>query len=166
MASIDFSLQVNQLANQLDYIAYKLTHDTEDAKDLIQETIFKALLNRERFIKGTNLKGWLYTIMKNIFINNYRRQSKHRAITEESKTMGMADMQLRATMNYGEMQMSLSEIGQAFNDIDEAIRMPFLMHFEGLKYEEIALHMKIPLGTVKSRIFFARKELQIRVKRH
>ncbi|MBX7139655.1 MAG: RNA polymerase sigma factor [Chitinophagales bacterium] len=165
MSASDFSYQVNTAGNSLFGIAYNLTQNAEDARDLIQDTIYKALVNRDKFMKGTNLKAWLYTIMRNIFINNYRRNVKRRLISEETKSEMVANIELHATHNGGETSLVMKEIERALADIDEAIRIPFLMHYRGFKYEEIAAEMQIPLGTVKSRIFFARKELQRRLKR-
>jgi RNA polymerase sigma-70 factor (ECF subfamily) len=165
MSTSDFSYQVNTAGNSLFAVAYNLTQNAEDAGDLIQDTIYKALVNRDKFLKGTNLKAWLYTIMRNIFINNYRRGVKRRLISEETKSEMTANIALHSTHNGGEASLVMQEIERALADIDEAIRVPFLMHFRGFKYEEIAEEMSIPLGTVKSRIFFARKELQRRLKR-
>jgi RNA polymerase sigma-70 factor (ECF subfamily) len=166
MTTIEFNSQVNTVGQSLSAMAYNLTQDAEDARDLIQETIYKALINREKFMAGTNLKAWLYTIMKNIFINNYRRGVKGRMIAEESRKEVVVNAGSYALLNGGESSLVMQEVQAALAEIDEGIRKPFLMHFQGYKYEEIAATMKIPLGTVKSRIFFARKELQRRLKSH
>ena len=138
----------------------------EDAKDLIQETVYRALLNREKFKMDTNLKAWLYTIMRNIFINNYRREAKRRVVTDETENQYYLNSFSGTTGNHGETSLGLREIEKTIGDIDFNIRVPFMMYFEGFKYHEIAEHLHIPLGTVKSRIYFARKELQRRIRRH
>ena len=162
MNPTDFGKEVQVLADSLSPMAYHLTGDKEDAKDLIRETAYKALVHREKFHKGTNLKAWLYTIMKNIFINNYRREAKKRLIMKEKTSLLLSEATI--AKNKGESSLIMREIERALAAIDEALRIPFLMHYRGFKYEEIASHMRIPLGTVKSRIFFARKELQSRLK--
>ncbi|MCY7410422.1 MAG: RNA polymerase sigma factor [Chitinophagales bacterium] len=160
MTNSEFNVQVNNLSKTLKGFAYQLTRDLEDAKDLIQDTVCKALVNREKFNAGTNLKAWLYTIMRNIFINNYRRTVKQRMIVNEEKSLMMTNLASRTASNLGESALISREIIYALESIDDAIRTPFVMHFNGFKYDEIAEEMRIPLGTVKSRIFFARKELQ------
>lgn len=166
MAAFDFNMQIAQSSQTLYAFAYKLTRDIEDAKDLIQETAYRALLNKEKFRLGTNLKAWLYTIMRNIFINNYRRESRSRIISDETENQYYINTLARSIGNYGETSLGLKEIEQAMSEIDSSICVPFIMYFEGYKYHEIAKHLSIPLGTVKSRIFFARKELQRKIGRH
>jgi RNA polymerase sigma-70 factor (ECF subfamily) len=166
MTNSEFNLQVNTHSKTLSGFAYQLTRDLDEAKDLIQDTIYRALVNREKFIAGTNLKAWLYTIMRNIFINSYRRTAKQRMIVSDEKATIMSNISSHSASNLGESSLISNEIIKALTDLDEAIRIPFVMHFNGYKYDEIADEMKIPLGTVKSRIFFARKELQKRLNRN
>lgn len=165
MSTLEFNNQVEQSSQTLYNFAYNLTKNIEDAKDLIQETAYRALLNKDKFRMDTNLKAWLYTIMKNIFINNYRRQAKRMTVTDDTENQYYINTVAKTTINGGEVSLGLAEIEMAMNDIDESIRIPFIMYFEGYKYHEIAIHLSIPLGTVKSRIFFARKELQRRLRR-
>jgi RNA polymerase sigma-70 factor (ECF subfamily) len=103
--------------------------------------------------------------MKNIFINNYRRQAKRQIVTDETENQYYLNTFSETTENLGVSQLAMLEIEAAISDIDIGIRTPFLMYFQGYKYQEIAEHLDIPLGTVKSRIFFARKELQRRIRR-
>ncbi len=166
MSSIEFNNQVEQSSQTLYAFALNLTRDMEDARDLIQDTVYRALLNREKFKVGTNLKAWLYTIMRNIFINNYRRSQKRPTVTDPSENEFMINTNAAAEVNGGEIRLGMTEINKALADIDESISVPFMMFYEGYKYNEIADHLSIPLGTVKSRIFFARKELQRRLRRY
>ncbi|MBA2422261.1 MAG: RNA polymerase sigma factor [Chitinophagales bacterium] len=165
MSTVDFNTQLEQSSESLYSFAYNLTRNIDDAKDLLQETTYRALLNRDKFKMNTNLKAWLYTIMKNIFINNYRRQAKRQIVTDETENQYYLDTFSETTENLGVSQLAMLEIEAAISDIDIGIRTPFLMYFQGYKYQEIAEHLDIPLGTVKSRIFFARKELQRRIRR-
>ena len=166
MSILEFNNQVQQLSENLYSFAYNLTRNIEDAKDLIQETAYRALLNREKFNMNTNLKAWLYTIMKNIFINNYRKESKRRTILPDSEK-GFYDSGFNKTAsNYAEARLGLAGIEKELATIDPNLRAPFIRYFEGYKYHEIADELNIPLGTVKSRIFFARKEMQRRIARH
>ncbi len=165
MSTVDFNTQLEQSSESLYSFAYNLTRNIDDAKDLLQETTYRALLNRDKFKMNTNLKAWLYTIMKNIFINNYRRQAKRQIVTDETENQYYLNTFSETTENLGVSQLAMLEIEAAISDIDIGIRTPFLMYFQGYKYQEIAEHLDIPLGTVKSRIFFARKELQRRIRR-
>jgi RNA polymerase sigma-70 factor (ECF subfamily) len=143
--------------------AYNLTKNVEDAKDLYQETAFRALSNRDKFQPGTNFKAWIFTIMKNIFINNYRKKVKANTILDTTDNQFYLNSGSHATGNAAEGSMMLKELSGMVADLDDSIRVPFMMHFEGYKYQEIADELHLPLGTVKSRIFFARKELKERI---
>ena len=160
MSIHEFNSEVTNVSSSLSPMAYNLTQNAEDAKDLVQDTIVKALVNRDKFTIGSNLKGWLYTIMRNIFINNYRKNVKRRGYESNTQKEYKVNWESQSLNNRGEGSLIMQEIEKALASIDYAIRHPFLLHFNGYKYEEIATEMKIPLGTVKSRIFFARKELQ------
>lgn len=159
MSSVEFQDRLNQLSSVLNTFAYNLTKNVEDAKDLFQETAFRALSNRDKFRPGTNFKAWLFTIMKNIFINNYRKKMKSNTIQDSTDNMfyintgGMVSNQAESNIMMGELQRMI-------DNLDDTLRIPFVMHYEGHKYQEIADALELPLGTVKSRIFFARKELK------
>jgi len=152
----------NQVANEskpLSGYALKLTHDSEEAKDLVQDTMLKALSNQEKFEEGTNLKGWLYTIMKNIFINKYRRAMKSRIFNDDTDNQYYINSGSITSRNEGEGELVLKDIRNAISQLSDNLRTPFEMSFTGYKYEEIAHTLHIPLGTVKVRIHNARKEL-------
>src|SRR3954470_12801802 len=85
MKTKDFTIEVTQEARPLKGFAMKLTQNVDDAEDLVQDTMLKALANQDKFQEGTNLKGWLYTIMKNIFINKYRRAVKSKIFTDDTE---------------------------------------------------------------------------------
>jgi len=140
--------------------AYNLTKDVEDAKDLVQETVFKALRYKDKFNEGTNLKAWMFTIMRNIFINNYRRKVKQNTVVDTSENNFLINSSPLTARNDGENKMVMQDINTAIEVLNTDVKKPFLMHFEGFKYQEIADELDLPLGTVKSRIFFARKELK------
>ncbi len=165
MSTMEFNTQLEQSSESLYSFAYNLTRNIDDAKDLLQETTYRALLHRDKFKMNTNLKAWLYTIMKNIFINNYRRESKRQTVTDQTENLDYLKTVAETTYNSGVSHLAMREMEAAISDIDLSIRTPFLMYFQGYKYQEIAEYLGIPLGTVKSRIFFARKELQHRIRR-
>lgn len=159
MTLVEFQSQLVSLKANLERFAYSLTMSKEDAKDLLQETFLKALIYREKFIHNDNFKAWIYTIMKNTFINNYRktmRQNTHRDPTREGyflshpKASGYDDP---------ESSISLKELLSTVETLDEDLRLPFQLHHDGFKYKEIAEMLNLNIGTVKSRIFFSRKKL-------
>jgi RNA polymerase sigma-70 factor, ECF subfamily len=154
-----FQNHVISISPTLKPFAIRLTGDVTDAEDLIQETMFRALSNEERFQTGTNLKAWLFTIMKNIFINNYRKKVKRNTIVDTTDNMFYINSSAE-TVNDGERSFVMNDIMQAIQKLSPDFRVPFLMHYKGYKYHEIAEKLNLPLGTVKSRIFFARKELK------
>ncbi len=140
-------------------VAASLTHDTEEAKDLIQETLYRAMANQSKYQSGTNIKAWLYTIMRNIFINNYRRKKKFTKVTTEAPQDYFLFQTDRVAQNDGLINAGLREIKGAINRLPDIFRLSFELHYLGYKYQEIADALQEPLGTIKSRIHFARKML-------
>lgn len=160
MSTAEFSGQINEMANMLQAFAYKLTKNSEDSKDLFQETAYRALTNQDKFRPGTNLKAWLFTIMRNIFINNYRKKVKANTIFDATDNQFYLNTGGETVQNSAESGILMQELKSMIDTLDDSIRVPFLMHYYGYKYQEIAEQLDLPLGTVKSRIFFARKELK------
>ncbi len=159
MVALEFNNHLNRLSNILLTFAYNLTKNSDDAQDLYQETAYRALTNQDKFRDGTNFKAWVFTIMKNIFINDYRKKAKSNVIVDE--TDNLYYINLGGTIgNLAESGMMMEELEFMVENLDDSIRIPFVMHYQGFKYQEIADHLELPLGTVKSRIFFARKELK------
>ncbi|GAB4489970.1 MAG: RNA polymerase sigma factor [Saprospiraceae bacterium] len=163
MTSMEFNTKLSGLTTLLHSFAYNLTKNTEDAKDLYQETAYRALFNRDKFQPDTNFKAWMFTIMKNIFINNYRKKVKANTILDTTDNQYYLNSGSHATSNAAEGGIMLKELSEMVSSLDDSIRIPFTMHFEGFKYQEIADELQLPLGTVKSRIFFARKELKEKI---
>ncbi len=160
MTALEFNQKVVQVEDSLTNSAMGLTKDFEDAKDLVQETLYKAMANRDKFKEGTNLKAWLYTIMKNIFINNYRRRRKQNTIFDSTDNLYLINSAGENLPNEGESALNMEDIERNLRKIKKAYRKPFLMHFQGFKYDEIAEEEELPIGTVKSRIHLARKMLK------
>jgi RNA polymerase sigma-70 factor (ECF subfamily) len=160
MSAIEFDKIVIKNTDYLRPFAFTLTKDMESAKDLIQETLYRALANREKYNAGTNIKAWMYTIMRNIFINNYRRSAKQNTIFDSTPNDFLLDYNQVTTANAAESNLSLKEINEAVYQLPEIFKTPFQLYFEGYKYHEIAEILAEPLGTIKSRIHFARKLLK------
>lgn len=159
MSTIEFNQQLLGLRQQLYYFALGLTKDRDNALDLVQESILRAITFRDKFRENTNFKAWVYTIVKNTFINGHRRNKRTRLLMDsvEREREQVVKVQTPASV---EARVKRSEIERSLERLDESFRTPFLMHFEGYKYHEIAEHMGIPIGTVKSRIHQARQRLQ------
>lgn len=164
MSTPEFNRAVLGYQNQLKYFAISLTANDEQAKDLLQETLLKAFTYRDKFIDATNLKAWLYTIMKNIFINNYRRAAKTRTIMDGTKDSYLINTSVGNSSKIPESRMSEKQILAAIEGLEDDYKLPFNMYFDGYKYKEIAEHFNLPIGTIKSRIFLARKELMKQLK--
>lgn len=160
MSTMEFTSKFDLLSAVLHSFAYNLTKNIEDSKDLFQETAFRALSNREKFRTGTNFKAWCFTIMKNIFINNYRKKVKQNTIMDSTDNDYYINSGKNRVLNTAESNFMTEEIKAMVDGLDDGLRIPFVMHFQGFKYQEISEHLSLPLGTVKSRIFFARKELK------
>ena len=161
MTAIEFTNQVQTLSYSLKPVALNLTRDLDDAKDLIQETLVKALQNKEKFKAGTNLKAWLYTIMRNSFINNYNKITKRSTTLDNTDQITFMSTDDRFVAHNGATaSFALSDINRAIEHLNEEYRTPFMMYYTGYKYLEIADKLQIPIGTVKNRIHIARKELK------
>ncbi len=143
----------------LEYFALSLTSDKEDAFDLLQDTFVKAVTYRAKFRDATNLKAWLYTIMKNTFINNYRRKKKSKTIVDQSEDLYYLSNAKDQNDRNPSAIYHAKEIIAEVNSMQAEYRVPFTMHSEGYKYKEIAEYLNLPIGTVKSRIFLARQKL-------
>ncbi len=163
MSPLEFHTKLDQMSGLLHAFAYNLTKNVEDAKDLFQETAYRAITNREKFSPGTNFKAWLFTIMKNIFINNYRKKAKVNTIMDATDNMFYLNSGSDTIFNRGDANILMKELTQMIEELENGIKIPFLMHYQGYKYQEIADYLELPLGTVKSRIFFARKELKEKI---
>lgn len=166
MSTVEFNDKFDTLTSSLNSFAYNLTKNDEDAKDLYQETAFRAMTNREKFQPGTNLKAWLFTIMKNIFINNYRKKVKRNTIVDSTDNMYFINSGSVIINNEAGSNILMQELDKMIAELEDNIRIPFMKHYEGFKYQEIADELELPLGTVKSRIFFARKALKEKILNH
>ena len=160
MTALEFNFHINKVSKTLRPFALRLTRDHDDANDLLQDTLMKAFMNRDKYSDGTNLKAWLYTIMKNTFITNYQRMVRKNTFIDTTENLHYINSVDSVTDNEAYSNFAMEEINGAIDSLDEAYKMPFMMHFRGFKYHEIAAKLNIPIGTVKNRIHIARKELK------
>src|SRR6476660_10398402 len=138
MAAIEFNQILLSNAEFLRPFATTLTRDAEAAKDLFQETIYRALANQEKYNVGTNIKAWLFTIMRNIFINDYRRKTKQQTIFDNTPNDFLLNYNQAAVFNQAETDLRIKEIYHAIHLLPEIFKTPFLLYFDGYKYHEIA----------------------------
>ncbi len=162
MATATFQSNLMNLQSNMLNFAYMLTSNRDDAYDLLQDTTLKALDNEDKYAEGTNFKGWVFTIMRNLFINNYRRGVRAATVVDTTDNLYHLNLSQDSGIESPEDSFGAAEIKAAIDSFADQYRIPSAMHVAGYKYEEIADHMNLPLGTVKSRIFFARKKLQAR----
>ena len=144
--------------------ALSLTHNMDETKDLVQETVLKAYRYQAKFQEGTNLRGWLYTILKNSFINNYRRDMKRNTFLDSTDNSYFIDLPSHKIDNDAETKFIRRDLDRAIDDLAFDLRVTFKLNTEGYKYHEIAEELQIPIGTVKTRIFVARRILRERLK--
>lgn len=160
----EISNQASRPASNLLNFAYLLTSNRDDAYDLLQDTTLKALDNEDKYVDNVNFKGWVFTIMRNIFINNYRKVVRSATVIDQTEDLYHLNLPQESGLETPEGSIAAGEISEAINSFSDDYRIPFSMHVAGYKYNEIAKEMNLPLGTVKSRIFFARKRLQTLLK--
>lgn len=160
MTTLEFSYSLHKLSSSLKPFALKLTRDMDDANDLLQDTMVKAFTNKDKFTEGTNLKAWLYTIMKNTFITNYQRMVRRGTFVDTTDNLHYLNSGNVVVENDAYGDFAMDDITVAIDNLDDVYKVPFMMHFRGFKYHEIADKLSIPIGTVKNRIHIARKLLK------
>ena len=164
MNTYSFRKDLLAVQEELLRFAYKLTADREEANDLLQETSLKALDNEDKFEPDTNFRGWMYTIMRNIFINNYRKIVREQTFVDQTDNQYHLSMPQDSGFASTEGAYDLKEMHRVVNALPKEYRVPFAMHVSGFKYREIAEKLNLPLGTIKSCIFFTRQKLQEELK--
>ena len=160
MTTSEFTYNLSKISKSLKPFAMRLTKDVDDANDLLQDTLLKAFTNRDKYSEGTNLKAWVYTIMKNTFITNYQRMMRKNTFIDTSENLYYINSLENSAENTANSSLVMQDINVAVNSLDDTYKAPFMMHYRGFKYHEIADRLHIPIGTVKNRIHIARKELK------
>ena len=163
MSISNFQKRLLGMQDNLLSFAIKLTANYDDAHDLLQDTTCKALANESKYVDDSNFRSWIFTIMRNIFINNYRRIVRAQTVVDKSDDLFQLNLPQVETSETPENYCAFSEVSEIVNSLPEEYRRPFTMHVDGYKYQEIADAMNLPLGTVKSRIFFAKQKLQLQL---
>ena len=164
MNGIQFQQKLLSLQENMMNFALMLTANRDDAQDLLQDTTLKVLDNQDKFVDNVNFKGWVLTVMRNIFINNYHKIVRVQTVVDSSADLYNLDVVNDSGFDSTDKAYQIKEITKAINGLNDDLKVPFSMFLSGYKYNEIAEKLNVPLGTVKSRIFFARQELQKRLK--
>ena len=164
MNALQFQKKLLSLQENMMNFALTLTADKNDAQDLMQDTTLKVLDNQEKFVDNVNFKGWVLTIMRNIFINNYHKIVRTQTVVDQDIDLYNLDIMNDSGFDNPDGAYQIQEITAAIESLNEELKVPFSMFVSGYKYNEIAEALNVPLGTVKSRIFFARQELKKKLK--
>lgn len=160
----NFRKELLGVQEELLHFAYKLTTNRQEANDLLQDTSLKALDNEDKYTPDTNFRGWMYTIMRNIFINNYRKVIRDQTFVDQTDNLYHLNLPGDWGFESTEKAYDIKEMHRVVNALPKEYKVPFAMHISGFKYREIAEKLELPLGTVKSRIFFTRQKLQQELK--
>jgi len=163
MTTFEFNNNLIGMKSNLQRFAMSLTSERDTALDLVQDTYLKAITYKDKFVDYTNLKAWVFTIIKNTFINNYRRNIKENTIIDGTQDLYYINQPLDKGSVSPESNYAEGEIEKAIDSLEEEFRVPFRMHLEGFKYQEIADELGLKIGTVKSRIFFTRQKLMLKL---
>jgi RNA polymerase sigma-70 factor (ECF subfamily) len=164
MNALQFQEKLVNLQDNMMNFALTLTSNRDDAQDLLQDTTLKVLGNREKFTDNVNFKGWVLTVMRNIFINDYHKAVRAQSVIDQDVDVYNVDVLNDSGFDTPDGSIQIQEITGAINQLNEELKVPFSLYVSGYKYNEIADKLDMPLGTIKSRIFFARQELQKQLK--
>ncbi len=160
MTNEKFSQLYNQNHEALMNFAKKLASSTSLAEDLVQETAVKAFKAKDSFRPGSSFKSWTFTILKNTFISQYRKMKRRGVVSKPVEELAYMLGDQRVERNSAVSKMRLDDIKACIDELSYKSRMPFLMHIKGYQYNEISESLDIPIGTVKSRINYARQKLK------
>jgi RNA polymerase sigma factor (sigma-70 family) len=166
MTAVEFTYSVSNSSRELRPLAMRLTRNPDDANDLLQDTMLKALLHREKFLVGTNLKAWLYTIMRNTFITGYQKVTRQKSIVKQIENNNDLFALNQSSYNLALGTFVREDVNRALLKLAPELSEPFLLHYKGYKYNEIGDYLNLPLGTVKNRIHLARKQLKTLLSSH
>lgn len=163
MTSIEFHTQLINLESSLFKFAFRLVNKRTDAQDLVQDTFLRVLSSQGKYVEKVSFKAWTFTIMKNTFIDRYRRNSNKVIYSDQDNSQFFMSKTMTSGSDEPDVIYSAMEIDRNIENLNEKFRIPFNMYLNGYKYKEIADKLNMNLGTVKSRIFFSRKILMVKL---
>lgn len=164
MGSNTFQAKLLSVQRNLLNFAYSLTSNRDDAYDLLQDTTLKALDSEDKYVENINFKGWIFTIMRNLFINKYRKDARSVVVVDQSDDLYQLNFSQDSGLSNPEGSINVKDIHSVIDSFTDEYRRPFSLYIAGYRYAEIADQMGLPLGTVKSRIHQARVRLQSALK--
>jgi RNA polymerase sigma-70 factor (ECF subfamily) len=163
MTSLEFNSQLIGLESTLLRFAYSLSLKRADAKDLLQETYLRVLINQHKYVDSQKFKSWAMTIMRNTFIDNYRRNSRNTCYSIQNNELQFFNKAEPVAADSPDSTYSAKEISEKIDELNDKLKTPFKMYISGYKYSEIAENLDLNLGTVKNRIFLSRKQLMLQL---
>ena len=159
MTTLEFNHKLISIEDNIERFALSLTYNRDKAKDLLQDTYLKALYYKDKYEEVANFKAWVFTIMKNTFINDYRKSVRENRAFDNSETLSLINNLTESQLSKPESEFIYKEINKDIDALADELKIPFRMHTEGYKYKEIAQNLNLKIGTVKCRIFIARRKL-------
>jgi RNA polymerase sigma-70 factor (ECF subfamily) len=159
MTALEFNNQLICMEDKLLNFAMKMTFNRESAMDLLQTTYLKALTHKDQYVETNNFKAWTFTIMKNSFINDYRKSKRMITLYDKTNDPYLFDSPKVLHQDIPYQGFSYEEINNAIDSLDDKFKVPFRMFVAGYEYKEIAQILRLKIGTIKSRIFLCRKKL-------
>lgn len=160
MTTTEYNQELAGHRDLLFRFALKLTRNYQDAQDLFQDATVRGFRYRERFEMGTNFRAWMSTIIRNTFLTKMRVKQRLTVVTEPIDNFAFALENRNAVGNDGETKLRMESLLGHLDQLSDLYRVPFLMHYKGYEYKEIAEHLDIPIGTVKSRLNTARSTMK------
>jgi RNA polymerase sigma-70 factor (ECF subfamily) len=160
MNTAEFSQLLETNRDVLFRFALKLSRNYQDAQDLFQDAVVRGYKYRQKFQMGTNFRAWMSTIIRNTMITKSRKKRRLKVASEPIETYTFAIESKNIVSNQAEISMRMQEIFNMMDHLPEIHKVPFLLHYKGYEYKEIAEKMGIPIGTVKSRLNTARTLLK------
>lgn len=163
MTQNEFCSQLLGLEHSLIKYAYQLNLKNADAKDLVQDTYLRVLINRAKYVDTKKFKSWAFTIMKNTFVDSYRRGLRKKTYTDRLSHSFFTSVTEPIGYDNPDSELFAGEINQHIDCLNDRLRLPFKMYVDGYKYREIADELELKIGTVKNRIFLSRKHLMTKI---
>ncbi len=157
MTTNELAIRFEALRPKLMGFSMKLTKNKSDAQDLMQDAFLKAFKSIDKLNDQTNLGAWMMTIIRNTFVNGYRKLKVRTKNADKIKQLQSGEV-----MNTGYTDIAAKRINDLMDQhLPEEQSEPFRLFVDGYKYDEIAEMMNVPIGTIKSRIYYARKQMRV-----
>lgn len=164
MTTTEFQSNIEAIKAKLFGLSMKLIRNYTEAEDLLQESISKAYTKRHTFKDGTNFNAWMSTIIYNDFVNIYRKKKRRNQVVMDREDWMPVLINKVDRENNADGSLLYQELLALVAELADNLKVPFLMSYRGYPYQEIADELGLAIGTIKNRIFYARKELRAKIK--